>query len=663
MPTSPKLSLRGFNASMLTMLMALSPLALRLPGWLLALLAALTALAWLQRQRGKDFSTWIRIPVTIAATLMVIGAYGNFGRDTGAALLATMLVLKLLETRRIRDARLVVSFSLFGTVAAFLFDQGPMVVGLSLLAMLMALASLAYLTDEAMPGNAEAEPLGLAIAGRLRNSGRLLALSIPLALAGFFLFPRLANPLWGLPSADIQARTGVSETMSPGDMMELFADDSPILRVSFPGVQPDASSLYWRGPVLWNFDGRTWERGTWLDSSKPGELIVEGPQLEYEATQEPTERRYVFALDMPQVVPDKLFINPDRTVLSQQPLSSISKHRMVSAPTYRLEPSLPSVLRERALRLPDGFNPRALALAQQWKAEDPRPEALVRKAFDLFNREFIYSLQPPLLGRDSVDDFLFSTRTGYCEHFSSAFSVLMRAAGVPTRVVLGYHGGWYSATGNYWLVANSDAHAWTEVWVEGRGWLRVDPTSAVAPERIMAGGGSGLMERGALSEYLLGLAQRADWIRRGWNEMVLGFNAQRQQDLLAPFGIDTRDWRMIGATFAVAALLAVLATLWLVLRQGLAAVPPLPRAWRRLRRRALRQGLVTTPSEGPKSFTERAMQRFPASSSQLQALSRRYIAWRYAGDELSARQQAELVRELNRLRLRARPTRPQGDAS
>lgn len=654
---------RGFVASTLAMLLALSPLALRLPAWLQVLVLGLALLAWLQRRRGKEFPGWIRVPLTLAATLLVIGAMGSFGRDTGAALLATMLVLKLFETRRIRDARLVVSFSLFGTVAAFLFDQGPLVVALSLIAVLVALAVLSYLSEETLPREQPRDARNDLFGERLRTSARLLALSLPLAIAGFFLFPRLASPLWGLPGAAMQARTGVSDSMSPGDMSELFADDSPILRVRFDGVQPDSSALYWRGPVLWNFDGRAWERAQWLDASNPSPLIEDGSLLRYQLTQEPTERRYVFALDMPYSVTGDLRLNPDRTIIAPQPLNSLSQHELVSAPAFRLDPQLPRVLRERALRLPSDFNPRTLALAAQWQAEDPRPAALVRKAFDLFNREFTYSLTPPLLGRDSVDDFLFSTREGYCEHFSSAFAVLMRAAGLPTRVVLGYHGGWYSATGDYWLVRNSDAHAWTEVWISERGWIRVDPTSAVAPERILSGSGRSLMERGALSEFLQNLAQRADWVRRGWNELILGFNAQRQQALLAPFGIDTRDWRMIGAVFAGAAILAVLVTLLLVLRQGAAAGAPLPRAWRRLRRRATRLGLAACPYEGPQSFAERAAETFPASAEQLQALSQRYIAWRYAGAEVSARQQAELVRDLSRLRLRPRRSLSPGDAS
>jgi len=653
MATSPSLDSRGFNACLVAVLAALSPLAFVLPGWLLALLLGLTGLAWVQRSRGREFPAWVRVPVTLAATLLVIGAHGNIGRDTGAALLATMLVLKLLELRRVRDGRLVVSFGLFATMAAFLFQQGPLVFVLCLVSVLTAATVMARLTDASLPAPPPDGGRDRLLSG-IRTSARLLALSIPFALVGFFLFPRLASPLWGLPGEATSARTGVGDSMSPGDMMELFADDSPILRVRFDGTQPDPASLYWRGPVLWDFDGRTWERGRWIEGRAPAALDENANLLSYELTQEPTDRRYVFALDVPHSVPPDLLLDPDRTLLAPQPLDRLSLHNLVSVTSYRLDPQLPPSLRERALRLPDGLNPRSIAMARQWRAEDPRPEALIRRAFDLYNREFTYTLRPPMLGRDSVDDFVFGTRAGYCEHFSSAFAVLMRAAGVPTRIVLGYHGGWYSANGNYWLVIKSDAHSWNEVWIPEQGWVRVDPTSAIAPERIITGSGRSVMQHGAMSDFLQQLALRSDWIKRGWNRLVLGFNAQSQKAMLAPLGIDTRDWRMIGAVFAAAAVLTVIGTLLLVMRQGMAASHPLPRAWRRLRRRAAKLGLEARPNEGPQAFARRAAGRFPKRASELDLLSQRYIAWRYAGQELSPNAQTELVRDLNRFRLRAR---------
>ena len=640
---------RGFYATLAAAAAALLPLLLQLPPWLAGLLVGIVLLAGLQRLRGRSFPAWVRVPLTLASTVLVLGAFGRIGRDTGAGLLATMIALKLLETQTVRDGRLVVSFALFGTVAAFYFDQGPMSMALAAVALPIALATLAYLAQLELPGTIRpaADPRG-----RARITLRLLALSLPLALVGFFLFPRLANPLWGLPGTTTEARTGVSDSMAPGDMIELMADDSPILRAEFPGPQPDPATLYWRGPVLWNFDGRTWERAGWMESARPGSLQPEGPLLRYSITQEPTERRYVFALDVLRAAPNDLHLNADRTLLSPRALDRLTRVELVSAPSYRLDPTLPQPLRELALRLPDGFNPRARELAERWRAADPSPEAIARQALGLFNRDFTYTLKPPMLGRDSVDDFLFSTRAGFCEHFSSAFAFLMRAAGVPARVVLGYHGGWYSATGNYWLVANSDAHAWTEIWIEGRGWVRVDPTAAVAPERIESGSGGSVGERGVLNDFLRGLAQRADWVRRAWNEVLLGFDARRQQSLLQPLGLDASDWRVMAIVFGGSALLAVGLTLLLTLRQGAARGDPLAREWRRLRQRLGRAGLEALPHEGPQRWTQRALRRFPASAAQLQALSARYIAWRYAGHALDPAQRAALARELRRFRPR-----------
>ncbi len=647
---SRSLDSRAFAAVVAASCVAQLPLLITLPGWLSGLLAGITFIAWLQERHRFAVPIGLRILVTLAATVIVIGAFGHAGRDTGAGLLATMLALKLLETRTVRDGRLVIAFALFGTAASFYFDQGPLIVALAALGAPLGLASLAYLAESELPGR---PPPAFAAVPRLRASLRLLALSLPLALVGLVLFPRLASPLWGLPGAATDARTGVSDSMAPGDMTELFADDSPILRAEFSGTQPSPASLYWRGPVLWEFDGRIWQRARWVQSARPGTLQAVGPLLRYRITQEPTERRYVFALDIPQAAPNDLQLNADRTLLSPRPLDRLTRLELESAPSYRLDPVLPQALRDLALRLPDGFNPRARALAEGWRAEDPAPEAIAREALGLFNREFTYTLRPPMLGRDSVDDFLFATRAGFCEHFSSAFAFLMRAAGVPARVVLGYHGGWYSATGNYWLVANSDAHAWTEIWIEGRGWVRVDPTAAVAPERIESGSGGSMAERGVLNDFVRTLMQRADWMRRAWNDVLLGYDARRQQTLLRPLGLDARDWRVMAMVFGGAALLAVGLTMLLAMRHGAARGDPLAFEWRRLRQRLARAGLETHPHEGPQRWTERALRRFPASGPQLEVLSARYIAWRYAGQRLDTDERARLARELRRFRPRA----------
>jgi hypothetical protein len=281
----------------------------------------------------------------------------------------------------------------------------------------------------------------------------------------------------------------------------------------------------------------------------------------------------------------------------------------------------------------------------------------VRRALDWFGREFRYTLQPQLLGRDSVDEFLFEQQAGYCEHFASAFTVMMRMGGVPARVVTGYQGGYFNPIGGHWVVRHSDAHAWSEVWLQGRGWVRVDPTSAVAPSRIESGL-EGLEGGTADSAWWAPLRNTSDWVLRNWNDVVLGFDATRQRRLLQPFGVEDADWRALGAAFGVAAGLALLATLSLVLRERGPRVDPLVLAYRRFLRRLARAGATRLPHEPPLAFAERAAALLPADAEALRALSRRYAQWRYAPVPLDAAGQRELARHLRAFRATRRATVP-----
>jgi protein-glutamine gamma-glutamyltransferase len=330
-----------------------------------------------------------------------------------------------------------------------------------------------------------------------------------------------------------------------------------------------------------------------------------------------------------------------------RPLTGLTRWRMRSSPPRSFDPQLSPMLRQAALRLPAGFNPRSIALARQWRAEAGDDDAaVVRRALDLINRDFAYSLGAPPAGRHAVDEFLFETRLGFCQHFSSAFAVLMRAAGVPTRVVTGYAGGYRNPIGGYWLVRRSDAHAWNEVWLEGRGWVRVDPTAAVAPERIY----DTIDDRRPGAEGLLGALgagpafDLADWMRRGWNDFVLGFDAARQRRMLQPLGLDATPARL-AALFAGVAVVALLLTWWLVARDERERDPVL-RAWHRLGRRYARQGLARLPHEPPLAWVRRVAAARPDRVSELNALSLRFAEWRYAAHAGDARAARRLARDL-----------------
>ena len=627
-----------------------------LPLWLSVLLMILWVIAVALGLRRVSLPMPLRVAVTLAISFALLSSYGfRFGRDTGAALITLLLVLKLFELRSIRDARSAIGFSLFAAMAAFLLDQGPTMLLLSGLACILLMAALAELADlEARPAATLSAPAAAAAGWtlRLRQSLRLLLLALPLAAVGFFLFPRLAQPLWGFPGRANEPRMGLSDEMTPGDIARLYSDDSPAMRVRFRDVIPNPDQMYWRGPVLTQFDGRTWSRSRFLERALPEQFEALGAPVSYEVTQEPTGRHYVMALDVPVSDPRGIGMTNSRFLLSRRPLDDVQRFELSSVLDYRLDaqPRYLVSMQQRMTELPEGFNPRTRMLIQRWREEGTDDRGMVQRALALFNRDFTYTLEPSLLGRDSVDDFLFETRAGYCEHFSSSFTVMMRMARIPARVVTGYQGAYYNAVGDHWVVRLSDAHAWTEVWLRGEGWVRIDPTSVVAPERIEQGSAS-LREASSWALMVRPLLDTADWLRRGWNDLVLGFDAARQQRLLQPLGIDPKSWRQIGMLLAAAAGIALLVTIWLLRSSAPPPRDPLLRAWDHFVRQLRKAGTRWRPSDPPQTLSERAARRLPRSAEQIRALSHRFIAWRYAGLELDAESRRRLQQELRRFRV------------
>lgn len=624
------------------------PLLLLLPGWLAATLATVGLVsAWSSAHR--PWPDWLRLLLTLSLAGLVLAAFGfRFGRDTGCALLLAMLALKLGETRWLRDGRSLVGFALFATFAAFLQDQGPLTLALAVPAVTMALAASSRMAESEAP-----DGVATPAARRLAGAVAWIALAIPLAMVAFWLFPRFPAPLWGVPENAL-ARTGISDRMEPGQWLDLMNDDAPAFRARFFGPPPPVEQMYWRGPVLWDFDGRAWTRAPWITSLPPAPVEAAGPPLSYEITLEPTDKRFLFALDLPTTAPPDAVMGLDLAPYARRPVSSLQRYRLQSVPPARFEPQLGQLLRQAATRLPEGYNPRTLALAQRWRGEGANDEEVIRRALAWFRAEFTYSLDAPPLGRHSVDEFLFVTRQGFCEHFSSSFAVLMRAAGIPARVVTGYAGGFRNPIGDYWLIRQSDAHAWTEVWLEGRGWTRIDPTAAVDPERVflrsgfIGGGLAGLDER------LVPIATFADWLRRGWNEFVLGFDANRQRLLLRPLGIEEASAGQLALAFAAGVGLSLALTLWLLLRQSAPRTDPLLAAYARFLLRLARAGVAKAPHEPPLAFAERAAARLPEDAGAILALSRRFAAWRYAGAVLDNEARAQLARALRNFRPRAR---------
>lgn len=650
-PNEPTLDGRAFDLLCLTMACVLGVHASHLPWWLVAGLALVLALRWWQRRRhGARPPLLLKLPLLALLAVAVVFTYGTiFGQQPGSALAVGLLVLKLLESETPRDAKVGVSFACFGLMAALLFDQGLVATVVVALGLLPALAALRALEPAQPTTNLPRALLpGLA----------LLAAAVPLALLAFALVPRLSSPLWGAANSP-EARTGLSDRMSPGNFTELLTDDRPAMRVSFDGPAPAPELRYFRAYVMWLYDGRTWEHADLRHANgqaRSVETLEAGTTSRYEIDLEPTHRTILPALDVPLEAPADAQLSPDREVFSDKPVRESLHYTMRSALYYRLQANLPAGARQLALRLPQGFNPRTHALAKQWRARyGGDDQAIVRAALALFHDGgFRYTLAPAPLGRNAVDDFLFGTREGFCEHYASSFTVLMRTAGIPARVVTGYQGGYFNPLGNYLLVRQSDAHAWSEVWLEGRGWVRVDPTAAVRPERVSLGAAAAAGDQLGWADtgWLASLRNRWDVVNHWWAQGVIGFDALRQRGLLTPFGIRDTGTAMLGMLLAIGtALFVAIGTGWALWRRE--RPEPLRQALRRLEARLARAGITRRRSEGPQHYLRRAARALPAQRGELEQLMNRYLELRYAHDEPLP----ELLREFQRAVREFRPRR------
>lgn len=622
------------------LLLAMMPHWPRLPAWIPVL--ALASTAW---RLGMAWRGWPvigplpRVALTLFAVFGIWMHYGNvFGSEAGAALLSVMLALKLLELRRMRDAVLTAGLSYFLVITQFLFSESVTTAVIMLASVVTTTTALTMLQDPD-------RHVGMRRAAR--QSVALLLQAAPLMIAMFILFPRLASPMWGVPDLEDAGKTGVGDEMSPGSISQLFIDDSAAFRVTFEDEPPAAASRYWRGPVLWRYDGETWTRGQPFGYQQPV-LDQTRDHVAYEVNLEPHRRHWLFTLDMPLGAPPGAMTTGNFEVLKYGRVDELISYEARSALRYVANPELGASARVAALQLPDGFNPRTRALAEIWRAETESDEALVNRALEHFNdNSFTYTLRADPLGRHSVDEFLFDTRRGYCEHYASAFTFLMRAAGVPARVVTGYQGGRYNQFGDYLLVRQSDAHAWAEIWLEGRGWVRADPTSAIDPSRVELGGAAGV---GSQSEWgrFSGILMSWDALRNVWNRWVLSYDSERQEFLLSRMGTDRDGWggRLIFAA-ALAGALGLGAALAL-LSERHRRLSRAEAAWRRFRRKLKRAGLATAASEGPVDLTERAAAAWPEQARALRAIQAAYVTLRYkpAAADDNARRLEQAVRDL-----------------
>jgi transglutaminase-like putative cysteine protease len=622
-----------------TLSVAMLPQLLRMP----PAVAAMTLLPLLWRigaevRRWKPLPALVRHALTALALVALFMSYPDLGgRRSAVSLLTLMLSLKLIEGYRIRDARLIVAFSLFLCATQFLFNQGIVMPLYAAATVIVALVTLTRLQrDEAWAQQQQAAPpVRASLLSELGFSLRLLAVAVPVGLAFFLLFPRLSSPLWGIPDSTLDSKSGLSDSMSPGSIQQLFMDDSPAFRVTFEGAVPPGADLYWRGPVFWRFDGRTW-KGSFYGSNieAAAQPALPGAPWSYTVQLEPNERNWLFALDYPVTTPTDAKLTLDFQLIRRDPVIQLLQYSIVSNPDFVDTPELPVTLRAQALELPEESNPRTRELVTRWRAETADDRAFAQRVLQHFNQQpFRYSLDSPLLGRHSVDEFLFETRTGFCEHYASAFAVMLRMAGIPTRIVTGYMGGWYNELGGYYLVRQSDAHAWTEIWLTGEGWTRVDPTAAVSPLRVERGSLEALSAPRHLFDYpwLRSVRNSVDIVQQRWNDWVIEYGARQQSRLFAPFGLDQATPAMLVTLLflAIAVFGAILFPIVLRIR-GPGRADPVQKAWQRFLRRLEAVGVAALPSTGPVELASAASLSLPQHAASIQRIARLYTLCRYA---------------------------------
>jgi protein-glutamine gamma-glutamyltransferase len=570
----------------------------------------------------------------------------NDGRLAGTALLAVMLGLKLVEVRNRRDMHVAIYLGFFLAMTLYLYDQ-------SLWLAVYSVAGVAALVRVLIGLNrVESNP------GRENRAAWWLTIAaIPLAVVVFFLFPRLQAPLWAIDSD--AGVTGISDEMSLGTIGDLSQSTRVALRVRFLGREPLPQDRYWRGPVLWETDGQRWTRG--LRSTQPVESIRRGFQpVEYEITLEPTGEFWLFGLDTVVEAPPNSFVNRNYSLVGEARVQRRYNYRAVSY-TDLVPGELTEQQRLYALQVPQTVSARVAALVAGWRAEAGSDADVVESGLRYFREQpFVYSLTPGTLSGDVIDRFLFDTRRGFCEHYAGSFAVLMRLAGIPSRVVIGYQGGTKNPHADHWVIRQSDAHAWNEVWLDG-GWRRVDPTAAVAPERIERPIDPGLSidanrivfdggDLGWIRSVWLDARWMVDAVELGWYRWVIDFTADRQNSLLERFGLSNRHGFGLALALVTASLVTLMAVYLLAQIQRPRQRDRLQAVWSRFTAKLHRGGLTIEPWQGPDTVCAVARKAFPGSRAEITAINRIYVQLRY-GREFDPMLLRTLRRRVRQLRL------------
>ncbi|MCG8429029.1 MAG: DUF3488 and transglutaminase-like domain-containing protein [Chromatiales bacterium] len=642
------LNQRELNALTLLLFLAVVPHFFNLSIWISLFFGAAVALRlFFNRQKNPFPKRWLMTILTLIALINLFIQYPiPFFRTAAVALLVSMLGLKLLEVKQRRDLYVVVFLGYFTLITQFLYRQ-DMLLAIYAFTVLLGLTAILVETSRHQPSGSLLAPV--------REALKLILQAVPVMIILFVFFPRLSGPLWNLGLGDESAVTGLSDKIRPGAISQLSQSREVAFRVHFEGAAPPPNQRYWRGPIFWDTDGVEWNLGRELPTRELT-LNLGKEQYHYNVILEPTQQKWLFALDLPNRLPAETRITPDFQLKRREAVNQRVSYSVSSSPVYNTG----DIYEDewiRGLTLPDSITPRMEQLVSRWQRQGSSPADVVNQALSFFRQEpFYYTLLPPLVEENPADQFLFDTRRGFCEHYATSFTLLMRVAGIPARVVTGYQGGEINPMGDYLIVRQSDAHAWSEVWLEGQGWVRVDPTAAVAPERIertfdfdLTGDqiGTPISFDIPESDFLKDLARQVRWgfdaINTGWHRWVLGYTHDRQSDLMQKLGLEFLKgqylaFAMIGLTAIIMLIIGIY--LWRTSREKVDAIQA---AYLHFCKKLARRGVERAPSEGPQDFAKRATKARPDLKMEIHKITRLYIALRY-GQVNSKAQQQQLQR-------------------
>lgn len=649
-PAIPRISLTWL---LVAQALVIVPHLGHLPLWVIGLW--LGCAGW----RVQIFRMRVGYPTRLAkALLMLAAAAGVFasrgslvGLDAGVVLLIAAFVLKLVELRSQRDALVLILLGFFCVVTAYLFDDSLLAAAYSLLPVSALLAALIGLQQSR---------LAMRPWPTLRLALGLLAQALPVMLLLFVFFPRL-GPLWALPNPNNQALSGLSDSMTPADIAELSKSDELVFTATFNGAPPARTQLYWRALTLEHFDGRRWSQAPQVSRQNAPPWLPSGQSWAYSVIAQASGRNWLFALDVARSEEGGVQARRDFSLQYLRPIDQPLRYQVRSWPDVLRDANLPLSSLADSLQLPAEGDPRSRAWARELQARHPQPDALVQALLQHFNREpYHYSLKPPPVGIDSIDEFLFRTRRGFCAHYAGAMTFVLRAAGIPARVVAGYQGGELNPRGNFFTVRQFDAHAWVEYWQAGQGWTSVDPTFAVAPERIEQGleqalsGEQSFLADSPLSPLRYRQVAWLNQLRLGWDDLnhawqrrVLGYQGAQQLQLLQRW-FGRMDGQLLGtALVGGGGLLLGLLALFLF-KPWRRERDPLLRQFRRFEHLLARHGVPRQAAEGPRAYAERAVRQLPAQAAAIRAFAQAFEAQQYGAATLDAQALVRRLRELRR---------------